>query len=180
MTTGLGDRIKRLRLARDLTLKEVGARARVSSTHLSEIERGRTSPTVGALVRIAAALGEEASRLVEDTPSLALALVRAAERRVLVEDGVVLEPLSGAVGPCELSVLAVTLPPGAELPRLAHAGEQFILVVGGAVEVAVAPGAQALREGDAIHFAACDCQGVRNRADRPAQLVWVASPPAVW
>ena len=55
----LGERLRRLRFARNLTLKEVEAKAHVSATHLSEIERGKTSPTVGALVRIARALGED-------------------------------------------------------------------------------------------------------------------------
>ena len=42
----LGERLKRFRLDRNLTLKEVELKAKVSATHVSEIERGMTSPTV--------------------------------------------------------------------------------------------------------------------------------------
>ena len=38
----LGERIKRFRLERNLTLKEVEVKAKVSATHVSEIERGMT------------------------------------------------------------------------------------------------------------------------------------------
>lgn len=48
-----------------MTLKQVEEVAGLSATHLSEIERGRTSPTVGALLRIARALDRDASYFIE-------------------------------------------------------------------------------------------------------------------
>jgi len=53
----LGSRIRELRSQRDMTLKELSAKAAVSVSHLSEIERARTQPTADKLARIAASLG---------------------------------------------------------------------------------------------------------------------------
>jgi transcriptional regulator with XRE-family HTH domain len=64
----LGERIKRFRLERNLTLKDVEVKAKVSATHVSEIERGMTSPTVGALTKIARALGTEPSYFLQNDP----------------------------------------------------------------------------------------------------------------
>ena len=64
----LGERIKRFRLDRNLTLKEVELKAKVSATHVSEIERGMTSPTIGALTKIARAMGTEPSYFLESDP----------------------------------------------------------------------------------------------------------------
>jgi transcriptional regulator with XRE-family HTH domain len=64
-TEELGRRLRKLRLERRLTLKQVERAAGLSATHLSEIERGRTSPTIGALVRIARALGKDTSYFIE-------------------------------------------------------------------------------------------------------------------
>jgi transcriptional regulator with XRE-family HTH domain len=61
----LGRRIKLLRVARNLTLKEIEKRGHISATHVSEIERGKASPTVGALARIAQALGVRPATLIE-------------------------------------------------------------------------------------------------------------------
>ena len=61
----LGRRIRKLRLERRMTLKQVEHSCGLSATHLSEIERGRTSPTIGALVRIARALEKDASFFIE-------------------------------------------------------------------------------------------------------------------
>jgi len=174
----LGDRIRRLRLAGNLTLREVGARAGVSATHLSEIERGRTSPTVGALMRIAAALGEEASRLVDDVQPPGVAVARAGERREWTENDATVQALTAASSGGELTVVTVALPPGAAMPRLAGAGEQFVLVLEGAVEILLPASSRALREGDAVHCMAEDCRGVRNRGETGARLLWACSPAA--
>jgi transcriptional regulator with XRE-family HTH domain len=178
MTESLGRRLRRLRLARDLTLRKVGEKAGLSSTHLSELERDRTSPTVGLLARIAAALGEETSYLVEDRPPV-VRVVRTGEARELVEAGVLLQPLADSPVPGGFSVIAVTLPPGAPLPALAGRGERCIVVVEGVVEVELVESRHRLADGDAFHFHDADCRSIRNPAERPARLLWVASPPAV-
>lgn len=71
----LGRRIRGLRTERRMTLKQVEEIAGLSATHLSEIERGRTSPTVGALLRIARALDRDASYFIEldEMPDVAVA-----------------------------------------------------------------------------------------------------------
>jgi transcriptional regulator with XRE-family HTH domain len=55
----------KLRSERRLTLKQVESASGLSATHLSEIERGRTSPTIGALLRIARALEKDVSYFIE-------------------------------------------------------------------------------------------------------------------
>ena len=62
----LGRRVKLERLSKGMTLKQVADASGMSPTHISEIERGRTSPTVGALLRIARALGKSATYFVEE------------------------------------------------------------------------------------------------------------------
>ncbi|MBI1796276.1 MAG: helix-turn-helix transcriptional regulator [Candidatus Eisenbacteria bacterium] len=61
----VGRRIRKIRSSRRLTLQQIARAAGLSATHLSEVERGRTSLTIGALVRIAAALGREPAYLIE-------------------------------------------------------------------------------------------------------------------
>ena len=55
----LGRRIRAARTERGLTLKQFEALAGLSATHLSDIERGNASPTIGALRRISRALERE-------------------------------------------------------------------------------------------------------------------------
>ena len=45
----LGRRVRRIRQDKGLTLKQIEAKVGVSATHISEIERGKTSPTIQAV-----------------------------------------------------------------------------------------------------------------------------------
>ncbi len=61
----LGSRVREIRQRRKMTLKDVEQSSGLSATHISEIERGMTSPTVGALIRIAGALEKDPGFFVE-------------------------------------------------------------------------------------------------------------------
>ena len=61
----VGQRIRKLRLERRMTLKQVEETSGLSATHLSEIERGRTSPTIGALIKVARSLKRDPSYFIE-------------------------------------------------------------------------------------------------------------------
>ncbi|MFH1143882.1 MAG: helix-turn-helix domain-containing protein [Candidatus Eisenbacteria bacterium] len=62
----LAKRIRDARHKRGMTLKQVERLSGFSSTHISEIERGRTSPTISALHRIAEALAKDPCYFIED------------------------------------------------------------------------------------------------------------------
>ncbi|HET6348184.1 MAG TPA: XRE family transcriptional regulator [Candidatus Krumholzibacteria bacterium] len=177
-TTELGERIKQLRLARNLTLKQVGEKAKVSATHLSEIERGRTSPTVGALVRIARALDQEPSQLVDDTPRPPVSIVRRAERRWWSSDGVTLAALSRGIRPDEISLLEVELTATDARPACVpgEAGEALVIVLEGGVDVDVAGKRHTLRTGDALHFGTHHGHTLYATA-QPTRLLWISRPP---
>ncbi len=54
---GLGGHLRRLRLLRDLTQEELGARAEVKAETVSRVENGVSTPDLDTLSRLAAALG---------------------------------------------------------------------------------------------------------------------------
>jgi transcriptional regulator with XRE-family HTH domain len=53
----LQERMKEVRTASDLTLKGLAERTGLSVSYLSDIERGRTTPSLGTLETLATALG---------------------------------------------------------------------------------------------------------------------------
>lgn len=167
-----------MRLARNLTLKQVGDKAKVSPTHLSEIERGKTSPTVGALVRIARALGQEAAQLIGEDSMPGVSVVRRGERRSWSSDGATLFGLSRGVHPNELSVLEIELAAGrpgrVDVPG--DTGEALVVVLEGDVEIDLGGKRHALRAGDALHFALHDAHELRS-SGAAARVLWVARPP---
>jgi transcriptional regulator with XRE-family HTH domain len=77
----IGPRVKALREAMDLSLRELAVRCGVSAPMLSQVERGETSPTLQVASRIAAGLDLKLSQLLRLDESGAVTIVHAAERR---------------------------------------------------------------------------------------------------
>lgn len=177
----LGAIIKRFRLERNVTLKEIELKAGVSATHVSEIERGKTSPTVGALERIAKALGTEPSYFLDEDTSANVSVIRRGEHRVLKHDnwGATIRCLSNGSRRSEISMLDVDLDPGLsrDLKPLTHDGEELVHILRGVVEIHIGDGRHLMKEGDSLHFRSDEPHTIRNIGDANARVLWIATPP---
>jgi transcriptional regulator with XRE-family HTH domain len=81
-TPTLGARVRALREAEGLSLRNLSERSGVSAPMLSQVERGETSPTVAVAERIASGLELRLSQLLRlDEAGAAVTVVRRAERR---------------------------------------------------------------------------------------------------
>jgi transcriptional regulator with XRE-family HTH domain len=78
---GVGSRIRALREAMDLSLRDLAERSGVSAPMLSQVERGETSPTLQVATRIAAGLELRLSQLLRLDEDGAVTVVRRSERR---------------------------------------------------------------------------------------------------
>lgn len=76
----IGARVRALREASGLSLRDLAARSGVSAPMLSQVERGETSPTLTVAARIASGLDLRLSQLLRLDESGAVTIVRAAER----------------------------------------------------------------------------------------------------
>ena len=77
----LGARVRALREAMDLSLRDLAERCGVSAPMLSQVERGETSPTLQVASRIAAGLELRLSQLLRLDEGGAVTIVRRADRR---------------------------------------------------------------------------------------------------
>jgi len=60
-----GARLRELRLARGMTQEQLAERSRSNKPFISNLERGRTTPTLGMLIRLAEALDCRVTELVD-------------------------------------------------------------------------------------------------------------------
>jgi transcriptional regulator with XRE-family HTH domain len=77
----VGARVRALREASSLSLRDLADRSGVSAPMLSQVERGETSPTLAVAGRIAAGLDLRLSQLLRLDEDGAVTIVRAGERR---------------------------------------------------------------------------------------------------
>src|SRR3954469_20165381 len=93
----LGPRIRALREAMDLSLRDLADRSGVSAPMLSQVERGETSPTLQVAARIAAGLDLRLSQLLRLGEGGSVTVVRAGEGRTGGRKGHRYEVLSPAL-----------------------------------------------------------------------------------
>jgi transcriptional regulator with XRE-family HTH domain len=152
----LGRKIKQERLRRGLTLKDIEAKVGISATHLSEVERGKSSPTVGVLEKIARALGTRSALLIDAAAGLPVSHTSSGNRRVtMTEDASVrTESLSESFAGSEISILLVHYRPGESRRSRpnSHEGEEFLHILAGRLNVVVGDETFVLETGDSIHF----------------------------
>ena len=177
----IGKRLKEHRLAKGMTLKEVEAAAGVSATHVSEIERGMTSPTIGALSRIGEAIGVELSSLVKKEYFSGMSIVGKNERKEMQfkDWGATYYSLTKDISNPKFSFLEVKLDPGIKRPegKSTHVGEEFALVIKGVMEILIGDEQYILKEGDSIHYRANKPHAMRNIGGVPCRAIWVSLPP---
>jgi transcriptional regulator with XRE-family HTH domain len=108
-----GRRIRALREARGLSLRDLAAISGVSAPMLSQVERGETSPTLAVAVRIASGLGLTLSQLLRLDEGRHVGVVRKADRRPVRRNGHRYEVLTPELPGQRATVTSHRLKPGA-------------------------------------------------------------------
>ena len=178
----LGRRLRSARFERGLTLKEVATRCGMSATHISEVERGKTSPTIGALQRIAAALGEKPSYFVREDTLPRVLLTRESERCTLLSADAEKTPIEAAVisrgiPGGNVQVFEETMEPGSTHRHDGLVGEAVVVCFGGMGRIAVGDNAYVLREGDTVQHSTTGGWTTESIGDEALKLVIVLAAP---
>lgn len=176
----LGRRIRKLRLERRMTLKQVEDACGLSATHLSEIERGRTSPTIGALVRISRALRRDASYFIEaeERPDV-VETTRGSLPETGLQPGLTVQPMTSGVPGSRIHTYRVVLQgQGAlELDSQELPGDAIYLVRDGRVETEIGDTRVTLEPGDAMQASFAQGHRLRPAAGQRAELIAVLTHP---
>jgi len=180
----IGRRIKKVREEQHLTLKNVEAKAGISATHISEIERGKTSPTIGALIRIADALGKDPAYFIEKEELSDTSFIALEDRKTmeLQRSAGAKEMLTNSIPSGKINARLISLVPGetGEISLHTHGGDEAALVLSGQITFKVAGEMHELSEGDSIYYIADQKHGYRNAsATDEAKMIWFASERGV-
>lgn len=177
----LGPRIRSLRRARQVTLRELAERAGVTESFLSQVEREVTSPSIASVQRIARALDLGIAELFVDEAPLGR-VVRAAERRRIVYPGLAAIDEFLTVGKAgRLQVILTTLEDGGGTGDEAYihdSDEEVVFVLEGGLELWVGDEHHLLETGDAITYPSRQPHRNRNPGPGRAVVLFCATPPS--
>jgi transcriptional regulator with XRE-family HTH domain len=176
----VGQRLRLARFRQNMTLKEVATRSGMSATHISEIERGKTSPTIGALQRIAGALNERTAHFVEERAMKPACLVRRDERiRQFACDAdgrtVDFERLTGSCPWGTTHITRMVAKPGECYQRPAANAESVLICVSGMHRITIGDESYVIRDGDTIQLRLDTGFFAENIGDDKGEVITVSA-----
>jgi len=190
MPDGLGARLREARTKQGLSLRSVAQSLGVSASLISQVEIGKTQPSVATLYAMASHLGVSFDELlgIPASPGEARAplfghtgpalpdVQRAGDNPVIeMENGVRWERLAmGRNGPAD--ALLVTYQPGAsssvEGRLMRHAGVEYAYLLSGVITLQLEFDKYELAAGDSLHFDSSRPHLFSNEGREPATGLW--------
>jgi XRE family transcriptional regulator, regulator of sulfur utilization len=177
----VGGRIRALREAMGLSLRDLAARSGVSAPMLSQVERGETSPTLAVAARIASGLELSLSQLLRLDEGGQVAVVRAGEGRARARRGHRTEELTPALPGQRADVSLHALAPGASTggpgdPPVHEPGSrETAVVLEGEVSLVVDGERHLLGVGDSVTFDADLPHHFANDGAEPTRFLAVVA-----
>ncbi|TDN92165.1 helix-turn-helix domain-containing protein [Microbacterium sp. BK668] len=182
-TEEIGARLRDARLARGLSVRGLAQALGVSASLISQIETGKTQPSVSTLYAIVSELGVSIDELLgvgrvpEPAPqsTTVAAVQRSHENPVIeMENGVKWERLAAGDGAAD--ALLVTYAPGAsssvEGRLMRHAGVEYAYLLEGELTLQLDFDTHVLHPGDSLHFDSIRPHLYVNRGDAVARGIW--------
>ncbi|MER7402929.1 XRE family transcriptional regulator [Streptomyces sp. NPDC000070] len=197
----VGARIRQARLERGMSLRALAREVGVSASLVSQIETGKSQPSVSTLYAITTVLGISVESLFDARASSPMAgvnppgtvphalaadpgrrigpLVGAGERETLeLDSGVVWERL-GRVPGADVDFLLVTYRPGGSSSGsgclMRHTGNEYGYLTSGELILTLGFDEYTVRPGDAVCFESTTPHRYRNDGEVPAVGVWFVS-----
>ena len=175
----VGPRMRALREAMGLSLRDLAERSGVSAPMLSQVERGETSPTLAVAAKIATGLELTLSQLLRLDEGPHVAVSRADERRRSEHGGHRFEELTPPLPGQRADVSLHTLEPGAttggrEDPPMHEPGSrETAVVLFGMLALVVDGSRYELGAGDSVTFDADLPHHFENEGEEPTRFLAV-------
>jgi transcriptional regulator with XRE-family HTH domain len=177
------------RQARKMSLAQVAELAGVSTSFVSQVERGVANPTLATLKSLVEALGSSVGALLEEGPATdeptkasadGIAVLRAGQRRRIVYPGsnIANELLSPSLQR-KMEIIWVEAASGANSgghPHM-HEGEECGVVISGEMNFKVGDTECVLGPRDAIYFSSHLPHQWESVGSEPLVAIWIITPP---
>lgn len=180
----LGERIRRARRVKHITLDILSDGTGLSPGFLSRLERGETSASIANLITIASHLGIAMKDFFDadnEEPTPNYVLTRANDRdgkAPLTARGYTYHLTTGALINQQMSAFELIYPPGDSHPSevFTHKGEEILYLLEGTIEFTIGTDTFVLNAGDCVHFSCEQPHTGRNLGPTNARLLMVITP----
>jgi len=170
VSVDVGTRLRELRELRGISMRALATKSGLSANALSMIERGKTSPSVSTLYKLADALGVSITAFFgTENEKQQVIFLKSDERIRIPFSRGVFEGLGGERFAGRVEPFVLTLESGANSGphSMTHTGHEFVFCLRGELEYAVEKNVFLMSPGDSLLFAA----QLRHKWKNPGRTV---------
>lgn len=176
----IGQKIKELRIMKNLTQEELADRAELSKGFISQLERDLTSPSIATLVDILQVLGTDLKEFFQDTTEEQIVFHYPDYFEKTDENlGNTIEWIIPNAQKNIMEPIRLTLKPGGSTyPDIPHEGEEFGYVLSGSITICIGNKKYKAKKGESFYFTPGSTHYIKANEKTGATLIWVSSPPS--
>ena len=176
----IGEKLRKLRLRRELTQEEMADRCELSKGFISQVERDLASPSIATLTDMLECLGSNLKEFFSETDD---------EKTVFAQGDMFVkedeETLRGSITwlvpsaqKNDMEPILVELGEGGKTQEMPpHEGEEFGYVLQGTVTLRLDGKSQKVKTGESFCIHPGAAHLIENNGKRKAQFLWVSTPP---
>lgn len=179
MSDSIGEKLKQVRNAKGMTLKELGDIAGLSAGYLSQLERGKSSIGMSQLGKLANCLGVDVRYFISEEFQSENPVMKSYENVVLYienERSFQYRITNDLHSKDLLPRIDVLLPGFSTEAAHTHGGEEFIYVLEGVMTVGIDGKVYELYPGDTAHYSATTVHSWSNNTSKPVRVLLVTTP----
>jgi len=179
----VGINIRRCREERGFKLREFARQLNVSASFISQIEKGKASPSLSNLKAIADKLSSTVGELIGEGQKPSDSPVTREQERINLQNlgkGVSVYLLTSQDSNKQMEPLLFKLGKNANSgdSKYRHFGQEFVTVIKGSMEIKLNDNIYILKRGDSIYFNSNVPHSFRNIAEGETEAIWVITPPS--
>jgi transcriptional regulator with XRE-family HTH domain len=177
----IGEKLRELRIQKNLTQEELAARCELSKGFISQVERDLTSPSIATLIDLLESLGTTPRAFFTDDSKEKVVFSQADmfqkpddEKKSGRITWLVPDAQKNSMEPILLELeqggVSMEIPP--------HDGEEFGYVLAGRVMLTVGKQEYIIKKNSSFCLHPSSAHSLRNIGSNPAKVIWVSNPPS--
>ena len=176
----IGEKIRRLRIEKQLTQEELANRCELSKGFISQVENDLTSPSIATLIDILDTLGTDLKEFFSDSSKERVTF--SSEDMFEKDDDELNYNLKWLIPNAqknEMEPIIVTLGEnGRYIEEEPHEGEEFGYVLSGTIYLHLGNRKYKVKKGESFYFKPRENHYISNAGKISAKVIWISTPPS--
>ena len=175
----IGEKIRILRMEKQLTQEELANRCELSKGFISQVENDLTSPSIATLIDILEILGTNLPDFFSDTKEEKVTYSK--DDMFETEDSELKYSLKWLIPNAQknaMEPIMITIEAGGQyIEEEPHEGEEFGYVIEGSILVCLDNQKFKCKKGESFYYESSKTHYLKNTSNSNAKIIWISSPP---